>query len=363
MKEGRTLTQLAEEITAQQKTKRDFLVPANRLEMLGGDDAKDGGLRLRIPAKTKEFDFQDFGIRDLAHEQIAERLQIPKRYYDVCRERAPELLTRNVNHWLRASDDRRTVRTLDGSTRAFLSDRYRRLDNDELAQHLLPKLFEIPGLSVKSAEITEKRLYLQVVNSRVQGEVRPGDVVQAGVCISNSEVGCGALSIQPMVLRLVCMNGAVMNDQKLRQHHLGGRQNGGENWELPWEKLSSEAARAQDNALWLTARDIAKASLEEALFAQNLATMRKAAGEKIEAQPQDVVELTAKRFNLLEGEQGNVLAFLAGGGDMTRWGLVNAVTSAANQASDYDRAVELEKVGGQILEMPDTMWRTLASKN
>ena len=37
-------------------------------------------------------------------------------------------------------------------------------------------------------------MYLKVVNPRLQDEVRPGDVVQAGVSISNSETGRGAVS-------------------------------------------------------------------------------------------------------------------------------------------------------------------------
>ena len=52
-----------------------------------------------------------------------------------------------------------------------------------------------------SCEVTENRLYLKVVNHRLEMEVRKGDIVQAGVMISNSEVGLGAVSIQPLVLR------------------------------------------------------------------------------------------------------------------------------------------------------------------
>ena len=37
--------------------------------------------------------------------------------------------------------------------------------------------------------------------------MRPGDVVQAGVSISNSETGRGAVSVCPLVYRLVCTNG------------------------------------------------------------------------------------------------------------------------------------------------------------
>ena len=39
--------------------------------------------------------------------------------------------------------------------------------------------------------------------------------------ISNSEVGLGAVSIQPLVYRLVCTNGMIVNDMGERRHHVG----------------------------------------------------------------------------------------------------------------------------------------------
>ena len=57
----------------------------------------------------------------------------------------------------------------------------------------------IMGKGPMSCEVTENRLYLKVVNHRLEMEVRKGDIVQAGVMISNSEVGLGAVSIQPLV--------------------------------------------------------------------------------------------------------------------------------------------------------------------
>ncbi len=47
-----------------------------------------------------------------------------------------------------------------------------------------------------------------------------------------------------------------------------------------------------------------------------------------------------------------MLRHLATGGDFTRFGLLNAVTRTAEDAESYDRAIELERVGGEILEMP-----------
>ena len=55
-------------------------------------------------------------------------------------------------------------------------------------------------------------MYIKVVNKRLEAEVVPGDIVQSGVIISNSEVGLGSVNIQPLVYRLVCSNGMVVND-------------------------------------------------------------------------------------------------------------------------------------------------------
>ena len=59
----------------------------------------------------------------------------------------------------------------------------------------------------------------------------------------------------------------------------------------------------------------------------------------------------------------SALAQLAKGGDLTRWGLSNAITRIASDAVNYDRAVELEKVGGAIALLDETNWTQIASAN
>ena len=85
------------------------------------------------------------------------------------------------------------VRSMDyGSgqvARALLSERYRRIDNMEIATSVLPLFAGNDQYEVMSCEVTENRLYLKVVNHRLEMEVRKGDIVQAGVMISNS-AGC-----------------------------------------------------------------------------------------------------------------------------------------------------------------------------
>ena len=83
-----------------------------------------------------------FGIGELAHQQIAARLNIPFRYYQKMQSEAPELLDRNVNTWFGKNPERRMIRVLDGKV---------------------------------------------------------DDVVQAGFVVSNSEVGLGSLRVEPLV--------------------------------------------------------------------------------------------------------------------------------------------------------------------
>jgi hypothetical protein len=79
----------------------------------------------------------------------------------------------------------------------------------------------LPDARFESTELTPTRLYLKVVTPRVQIEIQPGDIVQAGVVISNSEVGQGTLSVQPLVYRLICRNGLIAADRAMRKTHVG----------------------------------------------------------------------------------------------------------------------------------------------
>jgi len=48
------------------------------------------------------------------------------------------------------------------------------------------------------------------------------------------------------------------------------------------------------------------------------------------------------------------------GKDLSAWGLANAVTHAAEDQPDYDRATELEKLGGRVVELKLSEWAAMA---
>ena len=205
MKTGLTLEQLAAEITRQQSAKEDYVVNTGnlRLESYGPD------LTLRVLDNDGADRIEPLEIGDIAHRQIGTHLSIPAKYYERMRSEDPGLLAHNVNTWLERTPAQRMIRVLDGKARAYLSNRYLRMDNYSIASAVLPILAEIPDVRIESCQITDSRMYIKAVNPRLQEDVTPGDTVQAGVVISNSEVGLGSVNIQPLIYRLVCSNGKV----------------------------------------------------------------------------------------------------------------------------------------------------------
>src|SRR4029077_5850425 len=155
--------------------------------------------------------YGEFGIRDLAHQQIASHLGIPMQFYHRLQtDGYTKILDYTVNNLMRQEPATRLVRTMDGDVRALLSNRYQRRDNDQLMAMILPIISTIPEVHFPSAEITETRLYIKFVAPRIEGEVEKGDILQAGGVISNSEVGHGSLSASSMFFRLACLNGAIV---------------------------------------------------------------------------------------------------------------------------------------------------------
>jgi len=347
-KNGMNLVELAQEIMRSADSKKDFIADTSELRF--ENDTLVIGNKGAFP------------LTDHAHGQIADRVGIPKRYYDRMRGEAPTLLEKNVNHWFEQQPERRMVRTLDGKARAFLSDRYHRIDNDQIAEAVLPVLLETSGHgAVVSCCVTEQRLYIQALFPRLEDEVKVGDAVQGGVIISNGEIGNGALDIRPMIYRLVCTNGLitgkVAEDARLHRNHVGKRVEASEDYSI----YADETLAADDQALKLKIRDSIRALARPELFQRVLAAMRAATQQPPVNNPIAAVVALGNTYNLPQGERDSILLNLIRGADYSKWGLVNAVTETANHHPSYDRAIELETLGGRVLELNPTDWRRIAA--
>ncbi len=214
------------------------------------------------------------------------------------------------------------------------------------------------GARFESCNLTENYLYLKVVNPKLTGKVRVGDVVQAGVVISNSETGLGAVNVQPLIYRLACLNGMVVNDTstRTRRNHVGRANSTDENFAL----YSQETLDQDGKAFMMKVQDTVKAAVDEARFAKVLDTMKESTQAKLDTTDiPSVVKLTSNNFGLTEAEGKGVLQHLLEDADYTLYGLANAVTRYSQDVEDYDRASKLEVIGYNVMTMPPAMFKQI----
>lgn len=353
MKKGITINELAVEISRQKEAMADYIIEPSKLFMDTSEDAP----KLRVFDSEGKDRINPLDIGIYAHRQIASYLNIPQAYYDLMMDKNPDLLGVNVNDWLYRTDDRRMLRTLDGEARAFLSERYKRIDNYDIAQATLPIIMEIPDVQFLSCNLTPGKMYIKAINPRLMDNVVPGDTVQAGIIISNSEVGLGAVNIQPLIYRLVCENGMVINDAVTRKTHLGPT--------ISEENIfyySKETVEADDKAFILKIQDTVRAAVDEAKFRTVVGQMREAKEAHMNtANVPEFVRLTSRTFGITEAEEKGVLQHLIEGKDLSLYGLSNAVTRFSQDVDSYDRATDLEGIGYKILTMPKKQWNRINS--
>ena len=327
MKTGLTIQQMAQELLRQSKAKQDYLVNTGSLSLSVTSDVP----QLRVTENGLD-KITPLDIRQTAHRQLGTYLGIPQKYYELMRTDAPELLAYNANYWFSQKNELRTLRTIDGCARAFLSNRYRRIDNLDIASVTLPVIGELPEARFVSTQITDDFMYIKVVNPRLQADVVPGDVVQAGVIISNSETGLGSVTIQPLIYRLVCSNGMVINDAKTRRNHVGRAATSEEDFSI----YSNETLLADDHAFVLKIKDTVRAAISEARFAQVVSRMRESTEAMLDTkQLPAIVKLASSSFGITEDESNGVLEHLITGGDFSLYGLANAVTRFSQDVESY----------------------------
>ena len=378
MKQGRTLVAIAEQLERQLATRKDFLAPQGAIEakVVNGEVILDG------------LNGEPVGINTHAHGQIAQHLGVPTAYYNRMKTEQPQLLTANINTWLKAEgNEKRMVRVLDGKVRGFLSPKFRPLDNFDLANAVLPTLLQ-NKVQIISSELTEQRLYIKGILPELSDElpdglvwgsghaditrVAPGlqiptdQIIQtrgrgrlvAAITISNSEVGAGTLRVEPGVFTTWCTNLAILAQAAMKKYHVGRAWEADTNYEV----FRDETRAADDKAFFMKVTDVTKAAFDAKLFAAAIDSIR-VAGQKQIASPnlEKVVDTTVRQLSLPVSTAPSILSMLARGGDLTQWGLSSAITATANSADSYETATQLEYAGGQVLALEDKQWEVLSA--
>ena len=351
-KQGLSLADLAAEITRRAAAKRDLVAPVSKLSMEVVNDAPVLALH--------NGSVETFPINAIARGQLAEFVGIPKGYFDRMATEAPELCAHSVNRWFEDHrSTRRMVRTLDGTNRAFLSDGYRTLEYEDLAEAALPVLLE-KDLLVLSSQITEKRMYIKCVDRSIERDIPIGfalgrgpstrfDTVSPAIIISDSETGHGRLSVEWGVYTGGCTNLASFG-HAFKRAHVGAKMDATDE---VYAMLTDETKRKTDAAIWAQVRDVVRGAFDAAQFDATVRKLQAATGVKIEPQAvTEVVERVGRKFAFNEGERKGILARLIEGADLSLYGLHSAITRHSADIEEYDRATELERAGGEVIDLP-----------
>ena len=324
------LPDLVRAVSKQESEKKDYLVDTDRVAVR---TTLQGQSLLRLPIG------REFTLAETARMQIADRLEVPFRYLEHLRAEHPNLFDSTVNTLFKSHNETRLIRTLGDNCRAFLSPKYRILDNYQFIGTFLPLLAELPDAEVHEAYLSETHLHISVILRQTRMEVKPNDIVRFGVILGNSEVGLGSLTVLPFIHRLVCSNGLIAQEtdgSPVRKVHLGRR-------------ISDLSMLPNEREVWLAYAEQIRTLADRDRFPQIVNRLRLASSQMVTSSPEDAIEDLAKKHQLSKDESEAVLNRFVTGEDLSIWGLVNAVTETAKLASTSQRKVELQTIGGKLL--------------
>jgi hypothetical protein len=327
------LVPVFQELKRQRETRKDLIVDSRVLKAV----AEPETIVIDVPK------YGGHPLTNWAHGQMADKVGIPQKYYSrMLDSKNFGLLAHNINTWL-PTEDKRMIRILDGRIRAILSDRYRVLDNYDLVFLALDE-FAKANAQVHKLNLTESHLYVKAVTPRLQGEIRPGDIIQGGLIIKNSEVGASRFAVEPFVLRLKCTNGLVIS-QGYSRVHLGKRKEEGEfNW-------SSETINLENQAIWSAVRDVIQQTFDPASFEAVVVKLKNNADTPVK-EPVQAVNNVVTAIGLTEATKEMLLKNFLEEKDYTQWGLTNAITATARQLPAPDDQVNLETKASDIALLP-----------
>jgi hypothetical protein len=361
MKTALTLTELATKLEDLNRDKRDFIVPTNALTMLTDSKIPTQGQSTIIATSELiggKASVSRFDVNSHCQTQIDSRVKVFGGNATRIRQDYPELYDYGVNHIWHKDPETRMLRTLGGKSRAWLSPKYRRMDNLDMANAILPVLTDQTNVEIASCDVTDTKMYIKVrlpwMTKRTDLFTNhmgsSGEIFEACVVFSNSEIGSGRLSITPSVLSHSCTNLCIVTAVAMSKYHLGRSMDS--EIEEPTEIFSDNTIKMDDRALWGKVKDTTLHAITEAQewFDVVVDKFRIAEGNKIEVNSEDLHRSLKRNLGLTEMESALVCAKFGGNHIHNQYGLVNAITDASKHM-DYDSATKMEMAGGKVLDM------------
>ena len=339
MKKGQDVKEMLNKINSDVEYKEDYIVDIKKTKVIMTASV--------FPELQYSSNRHHVGLlNDNSLTQLCYKLDIGKTYINKCLPISQELVVHNLSFWLKEVKSRNVmIRTHVGyrdepiTVRAILSDRYKRIDNQLIANKSIDRILNM-GAKLQYANYDGDSLNITAVLPKIEGEIAKGDVVQAGITITNNEVGNGSFQVKPFIYRLVCTNGMVAPEYigQFYAKHVGKKLidlNEDNQGEISIDKMF-EQVDVMNNPQ---------------MFNDLFNEMKKAKEKKTTST--EIVKL-AKQHNLSDSERAGIFERLGKVyGDnfsVDNYSLANAITNIANDEEKSDsRARFLQELGGQII--------------
>jgi hypothetical protein len=369
------------ELERQRESKRDFIADGRNLEVFA-----DGG-KLYLTGKD-EATVRLIGsglsveIMDQALPQVASRVspKIPSKWVKEMRDEWPQHMADILTTMLRDTGKRRLVRILDGQCRAFLSDRYRILDNYDLAFASLDAARN-HGAEVMEAAISDKKMKLKLINKQLWDKIDmtrsnseksdwyagglgnqehlgrvsarstgdlpggPGTVWPIAT-ISNSETGHGGLSVRLGILAGICFNLATV-EEVASMIHLGQQNDVG--------IFQPETCALEARAIMAKCADAIRAAFTPEVFSALVERCRHAQDQEVKDSIEAVNNFVASTDLISDDAKDSLLRYFVQDYDPTVWGFSNAVSRLSQDYTNSDVATEIEELAGTVITAPETV--------
>lgn len=337
MKKGQDIKDMLRKINNDNFNKRDYLINLKSIKVNTNDYVYPS---IEIDHLTTG----EYTLNDNSLNHLCNKLEIGTKYISKCLPVSQELVSHNLNFWIKNTKEKELMlRTYDteplNEARAILSNRYKRIDIDNVANHTLDRLMDM-NAELKYSYYDRDNMNITAVLPKLEGEVDKGDIVQGGITITNSEVGSGSLIIKPFVYRLVCTNGMVAPSY-LNQFYA--------------KHVGKMLINAEDDEQWKSIIDKMQQQLDlvsnPEVFEENLQRLKQATNERINSH--QIIQL-AKKQSISDDERAGIFErlnhYVGDQFSVSKYELANAVTNLANDENKTDaRARFLQELGGMII--------------
>lgn len=375
------LGNLVKELERQRASRIDFVADTRtfKFEVVKGDKPEANRVLL-APTTDQSREWLPDGpmtINGPALVQVGDKSEpnIPKKFLDRMLFERPERLGELLNGLREDAPSNMLVRCLDGNVRGWLSDRYRVIDNHDIAFACLDAAQRSNGQVIEAAlsdtkmrikftsqsvwdtinikQTTEDRgkwfagaignkelIGRSILGAKITGELPGGPgTVHPVITISNSETGHGGFRVRLGILMGICYNVATLEDV-VSQIHLGER--------LDTGIFTAETIAKDSAAIMSKARDAVAAAFDQTKFKRIIAKA-KAAQERPIEQPTAAVENVIEVHEINAEKKEALLEYFLRDYDQTQFGLAQAVSRLAQDTNDTDEATDLEDIAGKLI--------------